>query len=180
VSGIAGIAAWVPVAWKANVGPEDRVLVLGGTGAVGQIAAQAARILGAAKVVAVGRAELDRIGDEFGDDGFTVCIDPVWGEPLANALAHAAPHARIVHLGQSAGPESPLRSADVRAKELVVMGHSNFALSKEDRERAQLELLEHLTAGRITIEIERYPLDRVAEAWERQRSGPGAKVVVSI
>jgi hypothetical protein len=60
------------------------------------------------------------------------------------------------------------------------MGHSNFALSKEDRERAQLELLEPLTAGRITIEIERYPLDQVAEAWERQRSGPGAKVVVSI
>jgi len=180
VTGIAGVAAWVPVAWKARVTPEDRVLVLGGTGAVGQIAAQAARLLGAAQVVAVGRADLDRIGDEFGDDGFTVCIDPVWGEPLAKALAHAAPHARIVHLGQSAGPESPLRSADVRGKELVLMGHSNFALSKADRERAQLELLEHLTAGRISIDVERYPLDQVAEAWERQRSGPGAKVVVEV
>lgn len=180
VTGIAGVAAWVPVAWKAKVTPEDRVLVLGGTGAVGQIAAQAARLLGAAKVVAVGRADLERIGDEFGAEGFTVCIDPVWGEPLANALAHAAPHARIVHLGQSAGPESPLRSADVRSKELVLMGHSNFALSKDDRERAQLELLEHVTAGRISIEVERYPFDRVAEAWERQRSGPRAKVVVEL
>jgi NADPH:quinone reductase len=180
VTGIAGVAAWVPVAWKAKVGPGDRVLVLGGTGAVGQIAVQAAYMLGAAQVFGPGRAELDRIGEEFGDDGFTVCIDPVWGEPLAKALAHAAPHARIVHVGQSAGPESPLRSADVRGKELVIMGHSNFALTKEDRERAQLELLDHLTTGRIEIAIERYPLDRVAEAWERQASGPHTKVVVEV
>jgi NADPH2:quinone reductase len=180
IAGIAGIAGWVPVAWKAKVTPEDRVLVLGGTGAVGQIAAQAAALLGAAKVVAVGRADLDRIADEFGDEGFTVCIDPVWGEPLARALAHAAPHARIVHVGQSAAPEAPLRSADVRGKELVILGHSNFAFSKEDRDRAYLEVLEHLAAGRIEVELARYPLDRVAEAWERQRSGPGAKVVVEL
>jgi len=179
-AGIAGVAGWVPVAWRAQVTPEDRVLVLGGTGAVGRVAAQAARLLGAAQVVAVGRDGLDRIGDELGDAGFTVCIDPVWGEPLAHALRHAAPHARIVHVGQSAGPEAPLRSADVRSKELTIIGHSNFALTKEDRDRAYLELLDHVAAGRIAIEVERYPLDRVAEAWERQRSGPGAKVVVAL
>jgi NADPH:quinone reductase-like Zn-dependent oxidoreductase len=176
-AGIAGIAAWVPVAWKAKVTSEDRVLVLGGTGTVGRIAAQASRLLGAAQVVAVGRTELDRIGDEFGADGFTVCIDPVWGEPLANALAHAAPHARVVHIGQSAGPESPLRSADVRGKELLIMGHSNFALSKADRDRAYLELLEHLRAGRIDLELETFPLEDVAAAWEHQRGG---KSVVTI
>jgi NADPH:quinone reductase len=179
-AGIAGVAAWVPVAWRAKVTPEDRVLVLGGTGVVGRIAAQAATLLGAAKVLAVGRADLDRIGDEFGDDGFTVCIDPVWGEPLANALAHAARHARVVHVGQSAGPEAPLRSADVRSKELTIMGHSNFALSRDELQRAYLEVLDHLRAGRIEVPIERYALDRVAEAWERQRSGPGAKVVVTL
>src|SRR5204862_4763658 len=81
--GIAGVAAWVPVAWRAKPTPEDRVLVLGATGAVGQIAVQAARLLGAAKVVGVGRRDLDRIGEELGGEGFTVCIDPVWGEPLA-------------------------------------------------------------------------------------------------
>jgi NADPH2:quinone reductase len=179
-AGIAGIAGWVPVAWKAKVGPGDRVLVLGGTGAVGRIAAQAAELLGAEVVLAVGRSELGRIAEEFGDDGFTVCIDPVWGQPLADALAHAAPHARIVHVGQSAGPESPLRSADVRGKELTIMGHSNFQLSAEERRRAQLELLEHMTAGSIELPIERYPLDRAAEAWERQRSGPGGKVVITL
>jgi NADPH2:quinone reductase len=179
-AGIAGIAGWVPVAWKAKVGPGDRVLVLGGTGAVGRVAAQAAELLGAETVLAVGRGELDRITEVFGSDGFTVCIDPVWGKPLADALAHAAPHARVVHLGQSAGPEAPLRSADVRGKELTIMGHSNFALPEDERNRAYLELLDHLVAGRIELRIERYPLDRAAEAWERQRSGPGGKVVIEL
>ena len=178
--GIAGTAAWVPVAWKAKVGPGDRVLVLGGTGAVGRIAAQAAELLGADTVLAVGRGGLGRIADTFGDDGFTVCIDPVWGEPLADALQYARRHARVVHVGQSAGPVSPLRSADVRGKELTIMGHSNFALTKEELDRAYLELLEHVTAGRIDVPVERFPLDRAAEAWERQRSGPGGKVVIEL
>ena len=186
VAGIAGIAGWVPVAWKAKVGPGDRVLVLGASGAVGQIAVQAATLLGAEAVVGAGRSAapgivaLDDVADAFGEDGFTVCIDPVWGEPLALVLAAAARHARIVHVGQSAGPESPLRSADVRGKELTILGHSNFAMTAEERNRAYLELLEHLVAGRIEIALERYPLDRAAEAWERQRSGPGGKVVVEI
>lgn len=170
-AGIAGIAAWVPVAWKARVGPGDRVLVLGGTGTVGKLAAQAAALLGAEHVVAVGRDGLDRIEDEFGNDGFTVCIDPVWGAPLAGALRYAQPHARVVHLGQAAGPEASLRSADVRGKELVVMGHSNFALTKEERDRAYLELLDRLATGSIRLDYETYPLDDVAAAWANQRGG---------
>jgi len=193
-AGIAGIAGWVPVAWKARIGPDDRVLVLGASGAVGLIAIQAAKLLGAARVVAAGRdrsrlerarelgadeaVELDKAAQAFGDEGFTVCIDPIWGEPLARVLAGAARHARIVHIGQSAGPEAPLRSADVRGKELLVQGHSNFALTLEERNRAYLELLDHLVAGRITLDLERYPFDRVAEAWERQRAG--GKVVVEL
>jgi NADPH2:quinone reductase len=170
-AGIAGIAGWVPVAWKAKVGEGDRVLVLGGTGTVGRIAAQAARLLGAAHVVAVGSKDLDRIVGEFGEDGFTVCIDPVWGDPLAHALQYAQRHARVVHVGQSAGRTSPLASADVRGKELTILGHSNFALSKEERDRAYLELLDHLLGGRITLDYETFGLDDVAAAWENQRGG---------
>lgn len=175
-AGIAGIAGWVPVAWKAKVGEGDRVLVLGGTGAVGRIAAQAARLLGAAHVVAVGSKELDRIADEFGADGFTVCIDPVWGEPLAAALQYARTHARVVHLGQSAGPTAPLRSAEVRGKELTILGHSNFALTKEERDRAYLELLDHLVAGRIALDHRTFALEDVADAWEHQRGGKSVVV----
>jgi NADPH2:quinone reductase len=184
VSGIAGIAAWVPVAWKARATAGDRVLVLGATGAVGRIAVQAAKLLGAAKVVGAARTArgdviaLDDIGDAFADGGFTVCIDPIWGEPLARALGAAARHARVVHIGQAAGPEAPLKSADVRGKELTILGHTNFALSKADRERAQLELLEHLAAGRIAVDVKTFSLDELEQAWEHQKAGGKAVVVM--
>jgi NADPH2:quinone reductase len=181
-AGIAGVAAWVPVAWKAQVGPDDRVLVLGATGTVGRIAVQASKLLGAERVVAAARKAtgdviaLADVGDVF-PDGFTVCIDPIWGEPLARALAAAAPHARIVHIGQAAGAEAPLRSADVRGKELRILGHSNFVLSPEERARAYHELLAHVAGGAIAIDVEAFPLGRVDEAWRRQ--GEGAKAVVT-
>jgi NADPH2:quinone reductase len=181
-AGIAGVAGGVPVVWKAQVRPEDRVLVLGATGTVGRIAVQAARLLGAGHVVGASRRAteqtiaLDDVGEAF-PDGFTVCIDPVWGEPLARALAHAAPHARIVHIGQAAGAEAPLRSADVRGKELRILGHSNFVLPPEQRAQAYRELLEHVGRGEISIDVETFPLDRVADAWRRQ--GEGAKAVVT-
>ena len=107
-----------------------------------------------------------------------MCIDPVWGEPLARVLAAAAVHARIVHVGQAAGAEAPLRSADVRGKELRILGHSNFVLPPEQRAQAYRELLEQVGRGAISIDVETFPLDRVAEAWRRQ--GEGAKAVVTV
>jgi NADPH:quinone reductase-like Zn-dependent oxidoreductase len=101
----------------------------------------------------------------------------VWGEPLANALQHAQRHARIVHLGQAAGAESPLRSADVRGKELTLIGHSNFALTRSEHERAYREVLAELSSGRIEVDYDVYGLDDVAAAWENQRGGKSVVIL---
>ena len=45
------------------------------------------------------------------------------------------------------------------------------ALTKDERDRAYLELLDHLTEGRITLDYELYGLDDVAAAWENQSGG---------
>ena len=45
-----------------------------------------------------------------------------------------------------------------------------------DRRRAHLELLEQVQAGRITIDVERFPLERIADAWQAQSQGRKAIV----
>jgi NADPH:quinone reductase len=196
--GIAGIAGWIPVATKAPIRPDDRVLVLGATGTVGSVALQGARLLGAERVVGAGRdpARLERarelgadavvplegeglaerLREACGAEGPTLVVDPLWGEPAAAAIEAAAPGARLVHVGQSAGPDATLLSSLVRGKQLAILGHSNFALSAEERRRAYRDLTEHVAAGRISVAVETFPLERVAEAWAAQ--GRGAKAVV--
>ena len=196
--GIAGIAGYLSVTRRARTGPGDRVLVLGATGVVGLVAVQAARLAGAERVVAAGRdperlararhagadaaVELTDgdLADACGGDGPTVIVDPLWDGPLATALAAAAPGARVVHIGQSAGPEATLSSAVVRGKQIDLLGFSNFGLPIEILREGYLELVGHVTEGRIEIPLETFPLDRVAEAWERQAAGPGEKIVVSL
>ena len=200
--GTAGLAGWLPVVWRAETKPEDRVLVLGATGAVGLAAVQAARILGAARIVAAGRRPeglelaLERGADEVvrldaedlpaalreaaGGEGPTVVIDPLWGPPLVAALEAATRGARIVQLGQSAGATAEIPSALVRGKQLEILGYSNLEVPDEVRRAAYLELIVHACEGRVSFPIETYPLDRVTEAWERQAAGPGAKLIVTI
>jgi NADPH:quinone reductase len=200
--GIAGLAGWLPLAVRAPVRSGDRVLVLGATGTAGLVAVQAAKLLGAERVVAAGRnqdrlrratdagadgtVELGRedLRDAFreacGEDGPTLVYDALWDGPVAAATQAAAPGARIVHVGQSAGPEATLRSNDVRGKQLDVLGYSNFNYPPEELRECFLELLGHVTAGRIRINVETYALEDLAEAWRRQAAGPGAKLVVTL
>jgi hypothetical protein len=46
--------------------------------------------------------------------------------------------------------------------------------------REYLRLLELAGSGEVELEIERFPLDRAAEAWRRQAEGAGVKVVVDL
>jgi NADPH2:quinone reductase len=201
VCGVAGLAGWVPVAAKASVGAGDRVLVLGATGTVGSFAVQAARLLGAERVVGAGRdaAALERIRelgadetvvleggdlaarlrDACGGEGPTVVIDPLWGEPARAAVQAAAPGARFVQLGQSAGPEATLASADIRFKQLVILGHTNFALSHDEMIEAYTALGEHVAAGRIRVDATTFPFARVGEAWASQQQGAKAVVLLA-
>jgi NADPH:quinone reductase-like Zn-dependent oxidoreductase len=182
--GIAGLAGWLPLAWRAPVRDDDRVLVLGATGAVGQVAVQAAKLLGAAHVVAAGRnpAGLERalalgadeavgLDGDFGEPSYV--FDPLCGEPLERAVAAAAPGARIVQHGQSAGPAATLTSAAIRGKQLELYGFSDFGVAADVLAEHYRRLVGHAVAGEIVLEVERIGLDEVASAWDR----PGKLVV---
>jgi NADPH:quinone reductase len=200
--GIAGLAGWLPFAWRAPLRGDENVLVLGATGTVGIVAVQSAKLLGAARVVAAGRnpagleramsdgadatVRLDEPADlaaafreAFGGEGPSYVFDPLWGAPAAAAVEAAAPGATIVNLGQSAGATSELASGPLRFKSLSLLGHTNFALAADELAEHYGRLVRHALAGEIRLDVEQVALDDAANAWRRQaEGGAGAKLVL--
>ncbi len=198
--GIAGLAAWLSLEWTAGLKEGETVLVLGASGPVGQIAVQAARVLGAGRVIAAARGAegleraqelgahatvqigaVDDLAEAFreaGGGGVDVIVDPLWGEPAAAAVDAANSGARLSQLGQSAGAESTIRSASVRSKGMVIRGHSNFMAPQEVKRKAFLRMAALGAAGDMTVDLERVPLDDAADAWRRQGEHPGRKLVL--
>src|SRR6476619_3191411 len=199
--GIAGLAGWLPLAWRAPLTGGENVLVLGATGAVGLVAVQAAKLLGAARVVAAGRSakgleratelgadatvrlDVDDLAsafrDAFGGSGPSYVFDPVWGAPVVAAVQAATPRATIVNLGQSAGATAELASGPIRFKNLSLLGHTNFAVPEDELTEPYHRLVGHVNAGDIVFDVDRIPLDEVASAWQRQAEGAGgAKLVL--
>jgi NADPH:quinone reductase len=199
--GIAGLAGWLPFAWRAPLEGGETVLVLGATGTVGLVGVQTAKLLGASRVVAVGRSAegleraralgadvtvqlsdgLDLVAafhDAFDGEGPSYVFDPLWGPPGAAAVQAAAPHARVVNLGQSAGPEAAIASGAVRGKNLTIFGHTNYRVPPDELAAQYAQLVGHAVAGDIALDVERVPLDAVADAWHRQADGTAGKLVV--
>jgi NADPH2:quinone reductase len=198
--GIAGLAAWLPLAWRARLKAGETVLVLGGTGTVGLIAVQAAKLLGAGRVVAAGRngAQLGR-AIELGADAVVelgahddlagafrdaaegdvdVVIDPLWGEPAVAAVDALGAGGRLIQIGQSAGAEAVLASAPIRGKAIEIRGYMHFLTPREVLRDAYRQLTEHAAAGRIAVDVERIALRDVEEAWARQQAGGHRKLVL--
>ncbi|HTE60248.1 MAG TPA: zinc-binding alcohol dehydrogenase family protein [Solirubrobacteraceae bacterium] len=198
--GVSGLAAWLSLEWRGRLAPGETVLVLGASGLVGQIAVQAAKLLGAGRVVAAARDEaaLERArslgadalvrlaGDDVagalrsasGGDGYDLVIDPLWGEPARAALSALKSFGRAVNLGQSAAAEATLPSAAIRATPIDLLGYTNYTAGEERKAAAYARMAREAVAGRLRVEIERLGLDDVPAAWERQGSSPHRKLVI--
>ena len=201
--GLSAVAAWMALSWRGQLRPGEHVLVLGASGNVGQIAVQAARLLGAGRVVAAcrdphGRARAgelgaDAVADVTGGDAGAVAgqlaqaagdrvdlvLDPVWGVPAEAALRVLSPNGRLVNLGSSAGAMAGFSSATLRSRVLSVLGYTNNALPDERKTAALAEVLAHAADGRITADRETLPLDRAAEGWSRCGQAPHRRAVMT-
>lgn len=136
--GLAGIAAWLGLSWRARLRPGESVAVLDATSPMGQIAVQAARILGARRVLAAAHGAEVEQARRFGADvvvrldgrqtvesligrfreaspgGLDVIIDPIWGVAAQAALACANDGARLVQLGSAAARDADLPASTLR------------------------------------------------------------------
>jgi NADPH:quinone reductase-like Zn-dependent oxidoreductase len=199
--GIAGLAAWLGLEWRGQIEQGETVLVLGASGVVGQIAVQAARLLGAGRVIAAARSEdgLSRARDELGADAIVkidaeddltaafrdaadgdiqLVIDPVWGPAAVAAMQALAIWGRLVQIGNSSGPETSVPARAVRGIPRSILGHTNFAAPQEVKEQAFQTMCRHAASGDLTVPVETVDLEDVTEAWDRQSESPHHKLVI--
>jgi NADPH:quinone reductase-like Zn-dependent oxidoreductase len=201
--GLSAVAAWMALTWRGGLRAGERVLVLGAGGVVGQVAVQAARLLGAARVAAACRsaeaadaaraAGADEVvalsdGDEAAElagrlaaacgGAADLVVDPLFGVPASAAARALAPRGRLVNLGGSAGATAVLDSATLRGRSAAVLGYTNNELTREQRHAALTEVLEHAAAGRIRVAYDTAEPAGVADAWRRQASGTARRRVV--
>ncbi|GAA1264694.1 zinc-binding dehydrogenase [Sphaerisporangium rubeum] len=203
--GLSAVAAWAALTWRAGFRRGEQVVVLGAGGVVGQVAAQAARLLGARRVVCVCRpgaaaerataagadavvtlvpgedasALAERLSREL-DGGADVVVDPVFGVPATAAARLLAPHGRLVNLGGSAGDGATFESSVLRGRAAAVLGYTNNDLTAARKGEVLREVLTHAAAGRLRVAFEAVPLDDVADAWSRQARGEAESRLVVV
>ena len=203
--GLSAVAAWEVLEGRAALRPGETVLVLGAGGVVGQVAVQAARLLGAGRVVAAARstdalhratargadAVVDLRADEDAAslaerlreacDGLAdVVVDPLAGIPGSAAVSALAEGGRLVNLGSTAGPAVSVDSAALRSRSAAVLGYTNNALTDARRRAVFATVLGHAAAGRIEVGHDVVPLEQAPQAWGAVAAGhTTARVVVT-
>ncbi|MGA4475897.1 quinone oxidoreductase family protein [Ectopseudomonas chengduensis] len=197
--GIAATGAIVPLE-KAAIQKGEKVLILGATGTLGQIALQLARNMGAGKVVGAARSAQALLGlksrgiaDEVvtlggaddvaalkdaADGGFDVVLDLVCGQPMLTALKATNWGARIMTIGTGAGRQVNLDIADLLFRSLSCIGTGQRPPA--EREQIWRRLLKITKEQGIQVDYLDYTLDQAAEAWATQVAGPHAKITARI
>lgn len=181
------------------------VLVTAATGAVGTLAVQLSKLLGAARVVAAGRnpERLERalslgadaaveLADGLGPaelrERFSIAaggrldiaLDPLWGEPGRAAIDALTHDGVYVSFGQAASPVAELSGIPMRNRRVSVVGHSGAWATPEERQAA-LARAHGLAAelGKpLVLDTEDLPLDEIGSAWARLSRSGGRRLVV--
>jgi NADPH:quinone reductase-like Zn-dependent oxidoreductase len=198
--GVAGLAGWLALDYRAHLQPGETVLVLGAGGSAGQLAMQSARVLGADLVVGAARGEALRLAAGNGADavvdladeqaieaglagaapgGYDVIIDFLWGAAAPHAMNQANRGARYIQVGNSAGGAATITGVVLRNKLLTLVGHSLFATPAEVRRSAYAQLTGHAIDGKFTMDLERTRLEDISETWEHLKTGSSRKLVVT-
>ncbi|NDZ79294.1 zinc-binding alcohol dehydrogenase family protein [Streptomyces sp. SID10853] len=200
--GNSGTAAFMPLVEVARLRSGETVLILGATGAVGQLAIQVAHRRGAGRVVGVARdrgalealsalgadAIVELRAGESAEDlaqrlwavtgPVDVVLDGVYGTPLEAVLQVCAPRARVVNIGNPAGATAQVPAGLLRGKQLTLSGFAGLHTPLRAKEAALTWLWAHLSRSELRIDVRTFALDDLPSAWRTQAVSPHAKCVV--
>lgn len=182
--GVVGLTAWQLVE-TACVGDDDRVLVLGAAGGVGQSVVSYASSTGATVLGQTTSSEKAAAITEFGakdavvtdaagltdavrDFAPSVVIDPLGGEFTPAALAAVVPRGRVILFGASAGAHASIDLRALYRREIQLLTYAGLLATQEERRARMPYVIEEFAAGRLRIRVgARMPLDAVNVAFNK-------------
>jgi NADPH:quinone reductase-like Zn-dependent oxidoreductase len=115
---------------------------------------------------------------EAGDTGYGVIVDYLWGRPTEALLdsmtrkefADVKSEARLVQVGESAGPIISLPASVLRSSALTILGTAGLP-PRDLLTDAFQQIVTHAVRGKLRIDVEQVPLDDVENAWQRDSRG---------
>jgi NADPH2:quinone reductase len=180
--GVLGATAW-RVVEIGEIGPSDRLLVLGGSGGVGLSVisyaaskgaeiwgqtrsvdkADAIREMGAKEAVVADAAGLAEAVRDFKP---TAVIDALGGDFTAAALNVLSPRGRLVLFGTSAGTQAQINLQQLYRNQLQVLSYGGLGATQDERREAMAHAARAVADGRMRVYVgAELPLESVNEAF---------------
>lgn len=196
-----GVSAWISLAFRAKLVPDESVLILGATGVTGKLAVKIAKLLGAARVVAAGRnQQVLRTLPELGADttirldmsenelkeafasvissGVQVVIDYVWGRPVELLLSAMTRKEFAASTSETRLVQVGESAGPTISLPAAVLRSSALAIlgtagipPRDVLVDALQKVLAHAASGQLGIDTERVPLVHIEKAWQRDPQG---------
>lgn len=164
----------------------ETVVVLGAAGAVGSIACQLALYAGANVIGVVSRAErklevppgverlslddADAVQRQVTERRANLVIDTIGGEGLGDRLWWVAPGGRIALVGYTRGAAATMDLPAWLLSDVAVLPVNTISRAAA-ASRSDPELCTMLEDGRLTLNLEVFPLEDIGEAVTRLQSG---------
>ena len=204
----AGVGSWMALHKRAQIQSGEIVLILGVTGSSGQLAATSARLLGAKRVIGVGRnaSVLNQLlTDNTIDDGIVldndeekfqkeigkraadvdIVLDYLWGRPTEMAMAaiqsarkDASQRLRWVEIGQIAGATIQCSAALLRSKNIEIIGSGFGPVSSKEILKSLEQMIPMVIQGQLKTSIKTISLNDIEKKWTETDDAKERVVVV--
>jgi NADPH:quinone reductase-like Zn-dependent oxidoreductase len=190
---IPAMSSWVALTKRAKLQRGQSVLVLGATGAAGQLAVQIAKHLGAGRVIAAGRDEgaLNRSRDLGADDivrlagekadgdavaavasEADIVLDYLWGAVTTTLMPALCRRREAesralnwVLIGSMAGDDISLSSVLLRKRNLHILGSGQGAISTAEMFSVCPDIVTAFAARRLHVQVREVPLADIEDYW---------------